>query len=543
MMREYFSLYKMIGKYKQEQILIALLCLFSMFLGILFPYFLAQFINKIQIGTEVNELLLYGLGLGILTVVSALMNGIQNYIWHKFRIKYINHVRVEMVNAVLSKDLNYFKENRIGEIQSKVLQDVVPIAEHIAIGLPVLVINIMRLIGVFIFMGILNLRLTGVVAVIAPIYFILFKSIHRQVRENSKKSSEAFANVTASLNEQINGISTIKIFKKEQFFYEKFKSNIARFESISFKNLKYNGISYGVTTLITGLLPVLILTYGSVLVSQGALAIGSLMGFYAYLNFLYEPMHNLVSWFLEAQVSLGMKHRITDFINGEAATIQEIMPEEKAMNKIRKIEFKEVSFAYPKGKQVFENLSFVISEGDKVAIKGKSGIGKSSIIQLLLKVYTEYTGEILINDVSLRKIETSKIFESISYVEQNSFVFSGSLAENIIFDKKHLEIKQFLDKAAVSDFADNMEFMVSENGKNLSGGQKQRISICRALMKNFDVLILDEATASLDRQVADRIIENVNDLVEENNKILITISHKPKDLQLCNKIIELKECL
>ncbi|MBU5591272.1 ABC transporter ATP-binding protein/permease [Clostridium sp. MSJ-4] len=545
MIKKYIKLYRFIGPYIRQQIFMASLCLIGMLVSILTPYLMALFINQIQDGKTLSVITRTGIFIGIVSFVASLLNTAQNYVWHRFRVKFINHIRLEMFKATINKKLVYFKENKSGDILSKILYDVTSVAEHIAIGIPMLLINIIRLLAVFVLMALLNIRLTLIVLVTAPIYCLLFNLINKHLRENSLKEREEFSKVTGNLQEDISGIYTIKIFKKENYFTHKFQNVLNQYINFVNKNLFFQAVSYGTTDMIQSMLPIAILLVGSMLISKGSLKIGSLIGFYAYLNYIYEPMANLSDWFIGVQTTLGMSDRVTEFLE-DPEYIKETEEEKKkmAIDEITSIEFKNVSFSYDKKDKVLNNLNFKIEKGDKVAIVGPSGKGKSTLIQLMLKVYEGYTGEILINGISIRDIAKTSIYENVSLVEQNLFIFDGTVKENILFDQQdsiHLLESMTISQTDVfvKGFEKALNHLLLEGGKNISGGQKQRICISRALAKCFDVLILDEATSSLDKELEKEVVENIDKYVIENNKILISISHRHVPVSICNKIINL----
>lgn len=508
---------------------------------------MALFINNIQDGQSLSTIIKMGILIGVISFVASLLNTAQNYVWHRFRVKFINHMRLEMFKAAINKKLVYFKENKSGDILSKILYDVTAVAEHIAIGIPMLLINIIRLLAIFILMAALNIRLTLIVLITAPIYFIIFNIINKQLRENSGKEREAFSKVTGNLQEDIGGIHTIKIFKKETYFTQKFHNVLNGYISFVNKNLFFQAVSYGTTDMIQSMLPIAILLVGSVLIGDGSLKIGSLMGFYTYLTYIYEPMTNLSDWFIGVQTTLGMSDRVTKFLE-DPEHAKEIEQEKTkiSIDEIKSIVFKDVSFSYDKNYIVLDNLNLNIEKGDKVAIVGASGKGKSTIIQLLMKVYNNYTGEILINGISLRDIAKDSVYDHMSLVEQNLFIFDGTVKENILFDEKDsvrllesMEISK--SNVFVDSFKNTIDHLLLEGGKNISGGQKQRICINRALVRSFDILILDEATSSLDKELEKEVIENLDNYVTKNNKILISISHRPVPTSICNKIIDLNK--
>ncbi|WDV46074.1 ABC transporter ATP-binding protein [Clostridiaceae bacterium M8S5] len=544
-MNKFKELSRLLNNYRKEQILITILLLVTTALSVGIPYLIKLLIDGILQGDKYQYVLRTAIIILIVTIITVLLNAIQNYNWHKLRQKSVKHLRKKMFDTMLRKEISYFKKVQSGEILAKIMQDVVIVAQCISIGIPMVVSNTIRLLLIFAIMVYLNVTLTIITLVIIPIYYILFNALNKRLRCISNQERIRFSNLTNQAQEKILGITTIKIFRKENYFRERFKNTLDEHFKYIKKNLFLTSLVNGVTTLITSLLPVVVLLVGSNLVWKDELTVGSLVAFYSYLSYVYEPINNLSDYYMGLQTTLGMSNRILDFLKNDIG--QECIDKDN-ISEINSIRFKNVSFSYGEEDEVITNLSLYIEKGDKIAITGASGCGKTTIGSLLMKIYENYSGKITINDIDLKNISKKSIYDMVAVVEQESFVFEGDVLDNIIFDddKENTEqLAKSLEISGTNRFVDKCEnklaHKVVEFGNNLSGGQKQRVCISRALAKDFDLLILDEATSALDYGLEKEIIDKLNNYLSANNKTLITISHRPEILSICNKIINLDE--
>lgn len=294
-------------------------------------------------------------------------------------------------------------------------------------------------------------------------------------------------------------------------------------------------ISYGFSTIITGALPVITLVAGGIMVYEGNLELGFLFSFYAYLDFLYEPMNNLIDWYTNINVSLGMADRILDFLDYEIRGEEGIK-----VNSIEKIQVKDLDFSYG-DKEVLKNISFDLNKGDILAIVGESGSGKSTLANLLLKNIDFKEGHIFINDIDLRDIDKKSYYNNLSIISQDVFIFTDTLRDNISYggklDKKSgIFTESRLEKLINS--RNSLETFISND--ELSGGEKQRLAIARVLYKNSDLIVLDEFTAALDQENEKEIVDTFMNM-NNKDKIYIIISHRKYPLSMANKILDLND--
>lgn len=534
------KLYSFIGKYKKEQIFIFMICALGILISMLFPYRLAKLINVIQTRESWQVIMWQLTLLFVLAVFSAILNFFQNYFWHRFRLRFINHVRMEVFQATLKKKLCYFKENNSGNILSKILQETVLPAEHIAIGIPILILNLFRVCGVLIFIYFLDPLLCSIVSLTIVVYFLLFRKMYQQLQENAKKSMQAYSELSGEIQQEISGISVIRFFQKENYFIDRVHQKMTDFEKVSIKNALFKALGYGVIGLIKDLLPIVVLGLGGWLIYQEQLMLGSLIGVYFYLNYLYEPLNNLGTWVIEANQALGVGNQVLTFMESDLET------ENKNgynLSGIDKIEFCDVSFSYNGKDLVLNKLNFSVERGECLGILGPSGIGKSSIFALLMKMYDVTEGEIQINGLPVSKISNSYLYQYITYAEQDLIIFSGTVSENIMLEKRRdipiSALKLSDAENVIGELPQGKQAVLTERGNNISGGQKQRISLCRTLAKECDVILLDEITSSLDKNSSEKIMKNITVWGKENNKIILFISHDPSDFRYCDKVVQL----
>lgn len=530
------KLYKLFSNFKKRQIWLCILILIDILISAYIPFLIKDLINIITYNNNFNKVMHITCTLLIFTILRVFTTNFQNYFWHKLRLESVSYLRLKMFQSSLLKPKSFFDSKSIGEILALVMDDVSIVAQNIVIGIPMLFSNLVNFTIVVCVLLSLNKRLTLVTLLILPFYVCWFHHLNKKVRKCSKSERENFGIVMKDAHEKLQGIDTIKVFKMESFMTEIFQRRLNDHFKFLKKNLFYNSMGLSLNRLIISLLPVLILSYGSVLITRNEISLGALIAFFTYMSNIYEPLSNLSDYNLGLQTSLAVSDRIMDFLEFNV-----IRNEEKInITSFECIEFKDVSFAYANDNFVLKDFNFKINNKDHVGIIGKSGCGKSTLLKLLLGMYPPTSGQILVNGIDIRNINIASLYSIMSIQEQIPFIFDGTLEENLILNS-HVD-KSFLDN--VTDL-----IQVSEIGEynkkislaNLSVGQKQRICIARALLKDPKILILDEPTASLDGELEKKIQANLDSLTED--KTVILVSHRPSLLKNCNVILDLEKVM
>ncbi|MCL6589716.1 MAG: ATP-binding cassette domain-containing protein [Firmicutes bacterium] len=290
------------------------------------------------------------------------------------------------------------------------------------------------------------------------------------------------------------------------------------------------------------ILPVAVLIFGCFLIYDKQITLGALIAFYTYLAYIYEPIGNLSDFNMSLQTTLGMCERVTNFLTADLERDTGI----HEITGFNSLEFKNVCFSYSEDKPVLQNVSFKIDKGDKVAIIGASGSGKSTIMNLIIKTCYPYEGKITINGIDLQLIKKDSLYSNLILLEQDPFVFTGTIMENIALGD-NLDSDTVNTAASISKIIDVInsheeayEYRISEFGSNLSGGEKQRLCLCRTLTRQAQLILLDEATSSVDANLENEIIKSLNGFLGLRQKTLIAVSHRPAILSICNKVIYLE---
>ena len=523
-------------KYRFYQVILCVFITISIIISVIFPIQLEKLINEISSGGNFKIIMSIGTSLVAVTIISKLIDNYLNYKWLILAQKGIVDLREHTFKAIFKKDFHEINSTSKGILISKIMDDVNMVAQVYTIGIPMILMNGLNIIIIFIVLLFFSVELTLTTLVLLPIYYIVFNILNKRIRKNSNEERKEYAKITSYIEETLNGIDTIKINGKDKYIINNFKGILTKYFNFSRIKFLLNRISMGTNELIIAIIPVLILVFGSFLITQRKLTLGGLMAYYTFMTNLYEPINNLSDAYVGFQTAKGMVHRVEDLLVDDEGENSQVK-----LKNIEKIEFKNVHFSYDE-KKVFEDLNFSIKKGDKVSIVGESGKGKTTLIKLLTGLYKVDSGYVLINNMNINDISKESLYKNISYLGQQPFIMNLSLKENIIFGEENKvseeNIKYISKICNIKDFItkNSLSYIINNSGTNLSGGEKQRICLLRTLLKDHDILILDEATSALDYESEEIIVNNLKDIIDED-KILFIITHRKKLLELCNKSI------
>lgn len=368
-------------------------------------------------------------------------------------------------------------------------------------------------------------------------YFTNYSSI--KIKTASKALLETTAQTSGKVQENIGGISTVKELKMEN---QRSLEISCQLKNVANKSVKrgrmLNLASEGIVG-ITNMASVFLIVFSGLFIIRGKMSLGNYWAISQYALMVFAPMQLLASISIMVQPGIAAMSRISELL--KLKTEDEISGNTK-IGKIECITFDDVTFGYS-DKPVIQYFNMEANDNIKIALIGKNGSGKTTIAKLLLGFYKNYSGSIRINGIELKTISLSDLRSRVGIVAQNIVLFSGTLLDNIRYiapDLKEDEIISALDNAGldISEFADGLQTMISENGKNLSGGQKQKIALARMIVKNPDVMIFDEATSNLDIATSNIVKKSIRTLFSE--KICIIITHDPNIAALADTVIELK---
>jgi ATP-binding cassette, subfamily B, multidrug efflux pump len=532
--------------WKRYVIAISLLIIVGIF-DVLPPKIIGMAIDDIHIGVmSENKIFTY---LGYLLLIMVISYGI-TYVWmyklfggaflveRKLRSRFMRHL--------LNMSPTFYEKNRTGDLMARATNDLKAISITAGFGILTLVDSSVWMLTLIITMGVLiSWKLTIAAILPLPIMAYIMQVYGKKIHTRFMESQDAFGELNDRVLESVAGVRVIRAYVQEeadanrfhQLTEDVFEKNIkvARIDSLFDPTIK---ILVGISYLIG-------LGYGAYLVFNQVITLGDLVSFNVYLGMLIWPMFaigELINIMQRGNASLDRVNETLAFQETVENPTQPIM-----VNSADKIDYKEVKFRYPSSKT--DNLigiSIQLLQGQTLGIVGKTGSGKSTLIKQLLRQYPLGTGEISISDVPLEKLSPGQVRRWLGYVPQDHVLFSRSVKENILFGNKDAsqeDLERAIDLAAfrkdLQMLPEGLETLVGEKGVALSGGQKQRISIARALIKNPEILILDDSLSAVDAKTEKRIIENIRDVRKDKTTIITT--HRMSGVQHADHIIVLDE--
>ena len=509
-------------------------------LGILGAFYFKVLLDDILPSGLTKTLHIISAGVILLYLFQVLLNAFRTHLMLYLSQKLDIALMLSYYRHVLSLPMGFFGTRRVGEIIAR-FNDASHVREAISgATLTILIDTLMVIIGGIILFN-LNAYMFGVSFVVVVFYLIIVWSFNKWLRVLNKRQMEDNAQLTSYLVESLNGIQTIKSFnaerKAENETEKRFITLIKSIFKLSWV-LNLQSSLKGFVELVGG---VVILWVGAVHVLNGNLTIGQLITFNALLVYFLDPVKNLINLQPMIQTAIVAAERLGEILDLEP---------EKAKNEANKldptsiagdVEMQDVSFRYGTRKYVLENCSFIAKKGEKIAFVGESGSGKTTIAKLILNLYSPEDGEILINGLNIKDIQLEVLRSRIAYVPQETFLFSGSIMDNLLMGLDGITPEQVIEASKMAqahDFINSFplryDTYLDENGSNLSGGQRQRLAITRAILKKPDILILDEATSNLD-SITERAIERT---INEYTKGITTIiiAHRLSTIKRCDRI-------
>jgi len=473
--------------------------------------------------------------------LQAVSSFVERYLLATFRGRVLFDLRMKLFNHTERLKIPFFKERETGYLMSRISGDVDSVQGLLADTLVSFGQNVLTFIAGIGAVLYIHPKLAIISFCILPFYASSIAIFNKRIRKMSWEVREEFARVNKDLQELLSGMTVLKAFTGETYgtlrLIKSVKKGIKKSVQMDILSTLYSISS----TIISSAGPLVLIWYGIGEIMRGDLTIGGLMAFNSFLRYLFGPTRSLMDINLSIQQSLASVERIFEILDTEKEPYDTGRVELKVVE--GKVEFRNVYFSYDT-ELILKNVSFEVRPGEKVAIVGESGAGKSTIGALLLRFYEPIKGKILIDNQDLRDIKIKSLRENIAYVSQDIFLFSDTIKENIRFGKRNADFKEIKEAARIAgidefieSLPDGYETMVGERGMKLSGGERQRIAIARAILKDSAIMILDEATSNLDRKVERRIVEAVEEI--SRNKTLIIIAHRLSTIRDADKILVL----
>lgn len=499
-------------------------------LELAFPMAVQWFIDHLLPTNDWNMIVKVSILLLLVYILSTVLNFIVNYLGHKLGVNIETDMRQELFNHYQKQSFRFFDNNQTGNLMSRITNDLFDIGEFAHHGPEDFFIACMTFAGAFAIMFHVNTSLALVALVFVPFLIVIVTYSNKRMNEAWKGMYSKIADVNSRVEDSVSGIRVVQSFTNEDFEMERFRKQNGLFRAVKLKAYKVMASALSSMHFMTRLLTLLILVVGAWLSFNGKLSYGELVSFVLYTNVLIKPIEKISALLeLYPKGMAGFK-RFQELLAQEPEIKEK--PNAIAVPYLHgDIEFKNVSFSYEKDKPILRNISFKIHAGQTTAFVGPSGAGKTTICSLIPRFYDVDSGSITIDGIDIRDMTLRSLREQIGIVQQDVFLFTGTIRENIAYGKKNAteeEIREALRKAHLEEFIselpDGLDTQIGERGMKLSGGQKQRLAIARMFLKNPPILILDEATSALDTETEKIIQASLAELAK--NRTTLVIAHR-----------------
>lgn len=476
----------------------------------------------------------------IIYVLRRTFSWFVNYWGHYFGVLVETDMRKDVFAHIESQDFKFFDKHRTGKIMSRVTTDLFEITELAHHGPEEFIISVLTLLGAFFLLLKIRWELAVVVFIFLPIIILITIFSRKSLSETSKKVKEATAEINTVLESSISGVRVTKTFTNEEYELNRFKEGNELFKTSKKAFYKQMSNYHANVSFFNNLLSVLVLAAGGYFIMKGKMQISDLVAANLFVAAFSSPINRLS--FLVEQYTTGMAgfKRFLEIMETESSIKEDENPVENTSFQ-GNISYKNVSFSYGNGIDVLSNINLEIEKGKTVAFVGTSGAGKTTLCHLLPRFYDVTSGEILIDGIPIQKMRLKSLRQKIGLVQQDVFLFAGTIRENIAYGKIDATDDEIMEAAKAAELhedilkmPDGYNTIVGERGIKLSGGQKQRISIARIFLKNPPILILDEATSSLDSVTEEKIQESFAKL--SKGRTCLVIAHRLSTIKNADKI-------
>jgi len=542
-MKEFRKILKYARPYTKS-LVFAFLCLaLTSLVNLVLPLIVRNMINAVIVlkDSEVLDGLAWDLIIiiGLQAAFAVTHNYIFGFVGHRmttdFRIEFFSHIQ--------SLSLRFFQERRVGEILSRMSNDI-SVIENALVTIPVALLRqSITLLGALTIILYLNWKLTGLILLILPPLMIFARVFGRRLKMFSEKLQDHVAQAVVVLEEVISSIKIVKSFTREPYERDRFQGKIETAFERAVDKLKVSSFFGPFILGLTFLVSALLIWYGGYQVMQGATTPGELAAFFLYALIIAGPIGTFVRLYTQVQEASGAIRRVYDILDTEPM-IQN--PDNPVVlgNLAGRIQFENVSFGYRDTAEVIHDVSLDVLPGQTAALVGPSGAGKSTLVKLLFRFFDPSSGAIRLDGHDIRTLDRQSFLSQIALVPQETLLFGGTVKENILYgklDATDAELKEAAQKANAHEFIISMEkgydTIVGEKGAKLSGGERQRISIARAILKDPKILVLDEATSSLDNRSESLIQDALETLMAHRTTFIV--AHRLSTIHKADQIIVL----
>lgn len=536
-----FRLGTYLKPYKLKTFWVICLLLFVMIVGILNPYLLKVAIDKYIKHGNVKGLVIIGILLIVLNFVAMMASKIRWTMISSVTNNILVNIRHELYTHIQKLSFNFFDNRPVGKILARVMGDVNALQNLFNQSIQTLIPEFLSLICVTVVMFILNVKLALASVMILPFLAAAMLYIETRARKRWDVYRKKRSNLIAFIHEDFSGIKVVQSFAKEKDKEKDFREKVSELMGAFMKAVKMNDFFWPLVEFSWGVGTVVVFYVGYNLVKSQDIQLGTLIAFSMYIGMFWRPIMNLSNFYNTLVSNFSAADRIFDIMDIDPEIIsQENAPEIGYIN--GEVEFRNVTFGYDEKSTVLKNINFTINPGEKIALVGATGAGKTTIVSLLSRFYDPTEGQILVDGKNIKEVDLESYRGQMGIMLQDTFLFSTSIMENIRYGKLDATDEEVIAAAKAvhaHDFIMKMEkgydTDVNERGSRLSLGQRQLISFARALLANPRILILDEATSNIDTHTEILVQQGIEKLLEGRTSFVI--AHRLSTIRDCNKIM------
>lgn len=519
-------------------------------ISLIYPMIVRYITNDVLVNHEISEsapiiikLLIAMVGIALIEYMSTYFTA---YKGHMMGTKMEFDMRKDIFEHYQKLSFTFYDNQKTGQLMTRITNDLFDVTELCHHGPEDIIISIIKFVGAFFILIHINVPLTLIVFAFIPIMFIFALFMRKRMRNAFQKNRESIADINAQIEDNLSGIRVVKSFANESVEMGKFAVGNNRFMESKRNSYKAMGAFHSGLTLFTALINVAVISGGGLFIAYDIINVGDLLTFLLYVNTLIEPVRKLINFTEQYQNGMSGFNRFYEILEIEPDIVDR--PEAVSIDNVKGvIEFKNVSFKYNDAKEdVFGNIDLKVNAGEYVALVGSSGVGKTTMCSLIPRFYEVSEGAIMVDGMDIRDIKIKSLRNNIGIVQQDVYLFAGTVLDNISYGKIDATKEDIIlaaKNANAHDFIielpNGYNTDIGQRGVKLSGGQKQRLSIARVFLKNPPILIFDEATSSLDNESEKVVQDSLEKLAKDRTTFVI--AHRLSTIKNAKRILVLTE--
>ncbi|MBQ6112199.1 MAG: ABC transporter ATP-binding protein [Synergistaceae bacterium] len=514
-------------------------------LNILPPYLFKSIVDDVLISKNIFMLNIICVTVFIIFGLKAVTTYFQKYLMNVAGQSVVMDIRRDLYDHMQRMSLKKIYSSRIGELMSRITGDVATLQSIVTGTIVDMLFNLVTFIGMFAFILYINWKLTCLIILVLPVVAYLLSFAAKRLRKAAHNVQEHLADITATAQEAFSAIRVVRSFATEDEELERFsKANHENYDAL-LNAVSVQGISAGVIEVFLIFALSIIFWFGGNSVINGALTPGELISFTGYIAFMVQPIRSVMNQMGIVQTGIASTERIFDMLK---SPIEDNSLNDGGIKSVRfkgNVEFEHVSFSYESGQSILKDINLNVKAGERIAIVGPTGSGKSTLVDLIPRFYDPDNGRILIDGHDIRELSLKDLRRQIGIVPQECVLMRGTIAFNIAYGLEEQNMNRIIEAAEIADIRtfieslpDKYESEVGERGVTLSGGQRQRIAIARAVIRDPRILILDEATSSLDIAVERQVQKAINQAMKGRTSFII--AHRLTTIRSADRILVLE---